>query len=104
MGLIVDVRRRIRGAIAPLLLFLAILYFGISFVKGDRGLLAWKNLSQKNESLIIDLNDLRLERKIQENLVRGLRVDSLDLDLLDEQSRKYLGFIAKNDYVLKDNN
>lgn len=101
MGLVVDVRKRIRGAIAPLLLFLAILYFGISFVEGDRGLLAWISLSQKNQYIISKLNALKTERKIQENLVRGLRMDSLDLDLVDEQSRKNLGFIRKNEYILR---
>tara|TARA_Y100000590_G_scaffold463835_1_gene631620 strand:- start:314 stop:628 length:315 start_codon:yes stop_codon:yes gene_type:complete len=101
MGLVVDVRRRIRGAIAPLLLFLAILYFGISFVEGNRGLLAWISLSQKNQHIMSKLNNLKIERKIQENLVRGLRMDSLDLDLLDEQSRKNLGFLRKNEYILR---
>ena len=104
MGLVVDVRRRIRGAVAPLLLFLAILYFGISFVEGNRGLLAWISLSQKNEYIIRELNDLKTQRKIQDNLVRGLRVGSLDLDLLDEQSRKNLGFISQNEYILTENN
>lgn len=89
-----------RAAIAPFLLVLAILYFGVSFVEGDRGLLAWVSLKQQNQQALAYLEDLRSKRVVEERRVRGLRVDSLDLDLLDQQARQILGFGARNDFIL----
>ena len=100
MGIVTEVRRRTRSALVPFLLVLVILYFGTSFVEGNRGLLAWISLTQQNNEALTTLQELRSERISREHLVSGLRTNSLDLDLLDEQARFSLGFVAQNDYVL----
>ena len=100
MRIISEFRRQTRAAIAPFLLVLAILYFGVSFVEGDRGFLAWMSLTQQNHEALADLEELRSERLVRERLVRGLKIDNLDLDLLDQQARRILGFSAQNDFIL----
>lgn len=43
-----------------------------------------------------------LENKMEEkqNMVDGMSADSLDLDLLDEQARKDLGYAKKSEIVI----
>ena len=45
-----------------------------------------------------------LEDKIQnkQNMVNGMSVESLDLDLLDEEARKNLGYAGKSEIVIYD--
>ncbi len=40
----------------------------------------------------------------KKNMVDGVSLDSLDLDLLDEQSRKVLGYVGKNEVVIYQDN
>ena len=100
MKFVYHIRNRSRGAIVPVLLFLIILYFGVSFLEGKRGIYAWRNLNQQNLAAVQKLNKLKETKIYLEKSVLGLRQKSLDLDLLDEQARRSLGFISKNEYVL----
>ncbi len=45
-----------------------------------------------------------LENKMQnkQNMVNGMSADSLDLDLLDEEARKDLGYAGKQEIVIYD--
>jgi len=52
-----------------------------------------KELVQKN---------LESKMKNKQNMVGGMRLESLDLDLLDEQSRKDLGYAGKQEIVIYD--
>ncbi len=36
----------------------------------------------------------------RQNMVDGMNLDSLDVDLLDEQARKVLGYANKNEVVI----
>jgi cell division protein FtsB len=36
----------------------------------------------------------------KKNMVDGMNLESLDLDLLDEQARKVLGYAGKNEVVI----
>jgi len=99
MGLAHEVRKRTRAAIAPFLLLMMVVYFGTSFVNGDRGLLAWLRLNDEIAVARADLADLEAERGLMEHRIGLLRPDSLDLDMLDERARLLLGF-ARPDEVL----
>ena len=74
-------------------------YFLFHAISGERGLLALIRLSQQIESARLELdithaNRLRLERNIT-----LMRDDSIDLDLLDEQARRLLGYADKNEQI-----
>lgn len=50
------------------------------------------------------LSETKSERIILENKTKKLSNNSLDLDLLDEQTRLVLGISGKNEVVLFENN
>jgi len=100
MGLAHEVKKRTRAAIAPFMLILMVAYFGMSFVQGDRGLLAWIRLSDEIELVEGDLADLVLERTQMERRIQLLRPNSLDLDMLGERARALLGFAHKDEIVI----
>jgi cell division protein FtsB len=80
------------------LLFL-IIYFGYHAIAGDRGLLAMLHLSKQVEQSRNDLDQVVADKLILEHRVSLLRDESLDLDLLDEQSRKLLGYVGKEEVI-----
>ena len=49
-----------------------------------------------------DIIKQELSSKVQakKNMIEGMNPNSLDLDLLDEQSRKVLGYVGKNEVVV----
>ena len=49
------------------------------------------------------MQDLENKVKAKEAVVSGMKLDSLDLDLLDEQSRKILGYMGKDELVVYQN-
>ena len=100
MGLAHEVKKHTRAAIGPFLLILMVSYFGISFVQGDRGLLAWIRLSDEIALVQADLTDLMVNRARIEHRIQLLRPNGLDLDMLDERARALLGFSQKDEVVI----
>jgi cell division protein FtsB len=100
MGLAHEVKKRTRAAIAPFLLILMVAYFGVSFVQGDRGLLAWIRLSDEIAVAQADLGELMAERASMEHRTQLLRPNQLDLDMLDERARTLLGFTHIDEIVI----
>ncbi len=86
--------------IIPTLLFVVVLlYFSYHAISGERGLLALIQLSQKIEQARLELDIVHAQRLKYERNVKLLRDDSLDLDLLDEQARRLLGYAEKDEKV-----
>jgi cell division protein FtsB len=100
MGLAHEVKKRTGAAIAPFMLILMVAYFGMSFVQGDRGLLAWIRLSDEIALVQADLADLMVHRTRMEHRIQLLRANGLDLDMLDERARALLGFVHNNEIVI----
>ncbi|MCD6034772.1 MAG: Septum formation initiator [Rickettsiales bacterium] len=80
-------------------LFFLCCYFAYHVASGDRGLLALIRLQHEAEVAHAQLESLQAERIGLEHRVSLLRPSSLDLDLLDQQSRKYLGYVQSNEDV-----
>lgn len=89
----------LNNVLPTLLLVVLLAYFSYHAVIGDRGLLALIQLSQKIEQTRQELDVVHAERTKLERNVRLMRDDSLDLDLLDEQARRYLGYAGKDEKV-----
>lgn len=86
--------------ILPTLLFVVVLiYFSYHAISGERGLLALIQLSQKIDQARSELDIVHAERLKYERNVKLMRDDSLDLDLLDEQARRLLGYADKDEKV-----
>jgi cell division protein FtsB len=95
-----DLRKGLR-AMAPQILGAAICaYFVYHAVQGDRGLIAWLQLSRELAESQAVLADLSAERAALEHRVSLLRPESLDPDMLEEQARIMLNFGRPDDRTL----
>ena len=89
--------RRVSG---PLIIVLIMFYLGFHAISGERGLLALFTESRRLEALKAELAEVTVRREALERKVHGLSDSSLDLDLLDEQSRRVLGMGGKDEMVV----
>jgi cell division protein FtsB len=97
-------RKRLRSILTTLGLYvmaaLLIGYFGVNAYSGNHGLKAKEDLDQQIATLSADLDRLKLERAQWERRVALLRADRLDPDMLDEQARSLLDYVAPNELIL----
>lgn len=77
-----------------------ILYFLIFTIFGNKGLITMFYLQEKiaNKETIRQKNSNIVKAK--EDLIEGMKAESLDLDLLDEQSRKILGYVGEKEIII----
>ncbi len=95
-----DIKRRV-ATLLPHLIFAAVFaYFGYHIVHGERGLLRANVLTHELGEREVRLALLQSERDELEARVSGLRLDSLDLDLLEERARLVLGYGAESDAMI----
>ncbi len=100
MSLISELRRRARHIWGPTLGVLLVLYFANHAFEGDRGALAWVQLSQKVADAVAMLADTEATRRELAMRVSQLRTDHLDPDLLDERARIMAGLVHPDDLVI----
>ncbi|HXC91008.1 MAG TPA: septum formation initiator family protein [Stellaceae bacterium] len=75
-------------------------YFAHNLVIGDRGLLAWRRLTEQLHAENARLAALQAEREAMTRKVSDLTPDHLDPDLLDERVRATLNLVAPNELVI----
>ena len=68
-------------------------------MQGDRGLAAWRQLSQHIDHASGELLRVRSARMELEHRVSLLRLDGLDRDMLDERSRIVLGLAHPDELI-----
>ena len=83
-----------------LITFFIFLYLVYFLVYGQRGLLQYFYLSNQNHEYNLKLAQLTSENKYMSNRIKKLQPNTVDLDFLDEQVRKKLGLIDKNEIVI----
>ncbi len=71
-------------------------------VRGGRGILAFFKLSGQIEAMHTELDSVRAERLNLEHKTNLLKSDSLDLDLLEEQVKKNLGYAKPQESLFID--
>jgi len=81
------------------LIIVVVIYALYHAVSGERGIFAFIRLKQQIEQSRAELDVVHAQRLKYERDVRLLRDESLDLDLLDEQARRLLGYAEKNEKV-----
>jgi cell division protein FtsB len=100
MAMVREIRRRARQ-IAPQVLFACIAgYFAYHAVQGDRGLLAYIQLQQRLDQAKAVDRELDAQRAALQRKVQLLRLDSLDLDMLEERSREVLNYTREDEVVV----
>ena len=83
-----------------LITFFIFLYLVYFLVYGQRGLLQYFYLLKQNQEYNDTLSQLTSENQYMSNQIKKLQPNTLDLDFLDEQERKKLGMIDKNEIVI----
>jgi cell division protein FtsB len=84
----------------PLILAVGIFYLTFHALSGERGVYALLKEERKREVLQAELKDIITQRKDLEHRVRLMSAGSIDLDLLDEQSRSILGNAGEKEMVI----
>jgi cell division protein FtsB len=80
--------------------FFSILYFGFFIIFGDKGLLKLATLSKQIQNEETTKKEIFAKLQFKKNMVDGMNLNSLDIDLLDEQARKVLGYAGKNEVII----
>jgi cell division protein FtsB len=75
-------------------------YFAYHLIVGDRGLLAWMELTQDLRDAKATLAALDIERVTLERRVGLLQPEHLDPDMLDERARATLNLVGPNEVVI----
>jgi cell division protein FtsB len=78
----------------------AILYFLSSAFFGSKSLIKYFELRKEITNKDATKQELMTKMQNRQNMVDGMNLDSLDVDLLDEQARKVLGYANKNEVVI----
>jgi len=84
-----------------ILLVTMLAVFAHSGLQGEHGLAALHEAEALEQRLTAELTDTRAERHALENDVRRLDEDYLDLDLLDERARSVLGYVRREELVIR---
>jgi len=92
LGVIAEFRARARSVVLPVLGFCVVGYFAYHAVQGDRGLIAWRQLTHRVSEARAVRVEASLERRTLERRVVLLSARSLDRDMLDEQARFMLNY------------
>lgn len=78
----------------------AIIYFSFFTIFGEKGLIELLNLKRQIADKKSEKKELITKSEAKKNMVNGMSMESLDVDLLDEQARKVLGYAGKNEVVI----
>ncbi|MCC5974704.1 MAG: septum formation initiator family protein [Rubellimicrobium sp.] len=97
--------RRVRPGLGSVLtlgiLMMLAGYFTYAAINGNFGVLRRAEVAAEARLLIEERDALLAEVARLENLTRRLSDEFLDLDLLDEQARRMLGFIRTDEIVIR---
>jgi len=86
------------------LLFLFFIYFSYFAINGSNGLLNLMKMNNKLDGLKKELSILQKEENGLQIKNNGLYIKSLDLDLLEEESKKSLGYVDASEVVILTEN
>ena len=83
-----------------LIIFFIFIYLVYFLINGQRGLLKYLYLTKQAEEYDNTLANLQNDNNYYLDRTMRLKPNPLDLDYLDEQARKKLGLIDKNEIVI----
>ena len=98
------IRRRARLFVGPLLGVALTSYFVYHTIEGERGLRAWREITQQLRAAKDQLATVESERDALAHKVGGLDPAHVDPDLLDQQIRTTLELVAPNEVVIMQPN
>ena len=102
MGAVLEIKRRSRRMIVPIVGALFVCYFLVHAFHGDRGILAWMHLQKQVSSAEQTLAATRNVREGYERRISLLRSEHLDADMLDERARIMAGLVRPDEIIIVD--
>ena len=96
----VILKNRVILYLSFLFTFFIFIYLAYFLIYGQRGLLQYFYLTKQSQEYSQKLAKLTLENDYLSDRIKRLQTNTVDLDFLDEQVRKKLGLIDKNEIVI----
>ena len=96
----VILKNRVVLYLSFLVTFFIFIYLVYFLIYGQRGLLQYFYLTKQSQEYTQKLAKLTLENDDLSDRIKRLQPNTVDLDFLDEQVRKKLGLIDKNEIVI----
>jgi cell division protein FtsB len=100
MAIVKGIRSYIRQAVGPTLAVSVFAYFAYHAIEGDRGLLAWMQLTQDVAASQAELDKVTHVREELDHQTSLMRSDAIDPDMLDEKARAVLGIVRKDEVII----
>ncbi|MGB0630407.1 MAG: FtsB family cell division protein [Alphaproteobacteria bacterium] len=102
MGAVLEIKRRSRRMIVPIVGALFVCYFLVHAFHGDRGIIAWMHLQKQVSSAEQTLAATRNVREDYERRISLLKSEHLDADMLDERARIMAGLVRPDEIIIID--
>ncbi len=96
----VILKNRVILYLSFLVTFFIFIYLVYFLIYGQRGLLQYFYMTKQSQEYSQNLAKLTLENDYLSDRIKRLQPNTVDLDFLDEQVRKKLGLIDKNEIVI----
>ena len=96
----VILKNRVILYLSFLVTFFIFIYLVYFLIYGQRGLLQYFYLTKQSQEYSQKLAKLTAENDYLSDRIKRLQPNTVDLDFLDEQVRKKLGLIDKNEIVI----
>lgn len=77
-------------------------YFFFVTIFGQKGLLHYYSLKNELHDKVANKEELLEVMTKKEQLIKAMSSENLDIDLLDEQVKKNLGYVSKQEVVIYD--
>lgn len=100
MQLLEEIKDRLGQAVPQALAVAAVAYFAFHAIQGDRGLLAYKRLSEELRETQVLADKVAAERQRWENRVSLLRPEGIDPDMLEERARLLLNYLRDDEVII----
>ena len=100
LSILKDIRWRFNHIAGPLFGILLFTYFVYHSIQGQHGILAWRQLDIHITKAEATFANLKAKQAELEQSVIMLRPATLDLDMVEEQSRRLLNFTHQDDVVV----
>ena len=102
MGAVLEIKRRSRRMIVPIVGALFVCYFLVHAFHGDRGVIAWMHLQKQVAAAEQTIAATRHVREDYERRISLLKSEHLDADMLDERARIMAGLVRPDEIILVD--
>jgi len=83
-----------------LIFFFIFIYLVYYLINGERGLISYYELKNQHKLYQTTLVNLEEKNFILSDKIKRLKINTLDLDFLDEKIRENTGYLYKNEVLL----